>query len=537
MADIAIGPAGAEKVQAGSTTGTLKRSLGLSSVVVFTVASVSLAYGGAFPYSSATGVWPGANLFGVITVAVGIGLLFAYVYSAMGAAVPHFGADYLVASRVLPPPLAFASSWSMVLFLGLLGGSLIASIPSQWLPTGLRLLSTITGREEILLPIAWLTSSSGIATLGSVAVVVLFLLMVLPPRVTQRVLLVGVILAVLAWGVIYFQFGMANAAQFPEKWDGIYGEGSFLDHLLRARQGGLMMDYSMNRTLMAGLTLGLWIVFGHTNVVMFSREVRSPEKNLLRGISLGLLIIWLVLGIGALLIQRVIPLEWLAAESMLYQSGVTEALPFVLVYGAVLNPNPILTGLVSIAWIFSVLNMAHTVLYTANSELVAWAEDLVIPKEVAFIHPVLNSPLIALLLVCILAVIGVIDTSLHGDLLMRYNPLYIMAFVLIIPTLGITLMPFLRRDMFENAPGFVRAKIGPLPLITLAGLVALVYLGWSVWMNASLRNFGGIGAPTITMFGLMFGSGIIWFIGRMALLHSRKEDISKLFKGIPRTDL
>jgi hypothetical protein len=35
----------------------------------------------------------------------------------------------------------------------------------------------------------------------------------------------------------------------------------------------------------------------------------------------------------------------------------------------------------------------------------------------------------------------------------------------------------------------------------------------------------------------MFGSGIIWFIGRMALLHSRKEDISKLFKEIPRTDL
>lgn len=530
MAEIAIGTASAEIAQGGKAS----RSLGLLAVTVFTVSSVSLAYAGFFPFSYAAGMFPGANLFGIVTVAVGVGLLFAYIYAAIGAAVPRFGADYLVASRVLPPPLAFASSWSMVVYFGLLGGSLVASIPSQWLPMFLGMLSGLTGREELAAPIPWLTAPSGIAATGTVCVVILFLFMMMPPRVTQRVLLVGLVLTILAWAVIYFQFGFAASADFPAMWDTFFGSGSFFEHLNRAHQQGMVADYSFQRTLLAGLTLGLWIIFGHTNVVVFSREVRNPEKNLLRGIGLGLLIFWLVLGIGTLLVQRVIPLEWLAAESTLMQSGALDAQPWIMLYGMVLNPNPLFTGIIGIGWVFSILNLAHTVLYSANSEIVAWAQDQVMPKEIAFIHPVLNSPLIALLLVCILAILGVVDASLYGDLLMRYNPLYMMAFVLVLPTLGMALMPFLRRDLFEKAPAFVRAKIGPLPLVTLAGVVGVAYLGWSVWMNSALRIFGGLSTPTIIVFLLMFGSGILWFLGRMALLHNSKVNISTLFKDIPQ---
>ncbi len=533
MAEIAIGPAGTENVQSESRTFKVSRSLGLSSVVVFTVASISLAYGGAFPFSSVAGVWPGANLFIVITLAMGIGLLFAYIYAAIGASIPHFGADYLIASRVLPPPLAFASSWTMVIFYGVLGGSIIASIPSRWLPTSLRLLSTLTGREELLSPIAWINSANGIATLGSLAVVVLFLLMMLPPRVTQRVLLAGLLLSLVGWGIIYYQFGFATSADFPAAWDKIHGSGSFLDHLQRGREAGMSADYGLERTLIAGLTLGLWIIFGHTNVVMFSRQVRSPEKNLFRGISLGLLIFWLVVGAGVFLVQRVIPLEWLAAESTLYLSGAADANPWLILYGAVLNPSPLLIGFVSAAWIFSILNMALTILYTATRELIAWAEDEVIPGDVAFIHPVLNSPLIALLLVCIAAVFGVVKAALDGGLLQNFVPVYIMAFVVILPTLAIALMPFLRRDIFEQAPGFVRIKIGPLPLITLIGLLGIGYLGWSIWMNSALKISGGMDFQTLGAIGLLFGSGIVWFVGRMALLHRRGKNISTMFKNVP----
>ena len=534
MAEIAIGPAGAENVQAGSKTFKVTRSLGLSSVIVFTVASISLAYGGSFPFTTVAGVWPGANLFGVITLAMGIGLLFAYIYAAIGASIPHFGADYLVASRVLPPPLAFASSWAMALFYAVLGGSIIASIPSRWLPVSLQLMSTLTGREEMLSPIAWVSSANGIATLGSFAVAVLFLLMMLPPRITHRVLLAGLVLCLLGWVIIYFQFGFATSADFLTGWDKIYGSGSFMNQLQLGRETGMFADYSIERTLMAGLTLGLWIIFGHTNVVLFSREVRNPEKNLFRGMSLGMLIFWLVVGLGVMLVQRVIPLEWLAAQSTLFLSGAADAHPWIFVYSAVLNPIPLLVGFVIAAWIFSILNMALTLLYTANNALIAWAEDNVIPREVAFIHPVLNSPLIALLLTCTVAVFAVVKAALQGGLMQNFVPVYMVAFLLIVPTLAISLMPFLRRDIFERAPGFVRAKIGPLPLITLAGLLGIGYLGWNIWMNSASRISGGIDMQTLRTIGLLFGSGLLWFFGRMALLHNQKVDISKMFKEVPQ---
>ena len=533
MAEIAIGPAGAENVQSGSKTFKGTRSLGLSSVIIFTVASINLAYGGTFPFTSAAGVWPGANLFVVITLAAGVGLLFAYLYAAIGACIPHFGADYLVASRVLPPPLAFASSWAMALFYAILGGSIIASIPSRWLPVGLNLLSTLTGREELLSPVAWVSSANGIATLGSLAVVLLFLLMMLPPRITHQVLLAGLVLCLLGWVIIYIQFGVATSADFLTGWDKFYGGGSFMSQLDLGRQTGMIVDYGMERTLMAGLTLGLWITFGQTNVVLFSREVRSPEKNLFRGMSLGLLIFWLVVGLGVLLVQRVIPLEWLAAQSILFQSGGSDANPWLFVYSAVLNPIPLLVGFVIAAWIFSILNMALTLLYSANSALIAWAEDNVIPREVAYIHPALNSPLVALFLICTVAVVAVVKAALQGGLMQNFVPVYMVAFLLIIPTLAIALMPFLRRDIFAQAPGFVRVKIGPLPLITLIGLLGIGYLGWNIWMNSASRVSGGIDLQTLGTIGMLFGSGLLWFFGRMALLHNRKVDISKMFKEVP----
>lgn len=536
MAEFAIGQAGTENVQSGSKAFKVARSLSLPSVIVFTVASISLAYGGSFPFTSVAGIWPGANLFIVITLAMGIGLLFAYIYAAIGASIPHFGADYVVASRVLPPPLAFASSWAMALFYAVLGGSIIASIPSRWLPVSLRLLSTLSGREELLAPIAWVSSANGIATLGSFAVAVLFLLMMLPPRITHRVLLAGLVLCLMGWVVIYFQFGFTTSADFVAGWDKIYGSDSFMNVLQRGREMGVIAEYGMERTLMAGLTLGLWIVFGHTNVVLFSREVRSPEKNLFRGMSLGLLVFWLVVGLGVMLVQRVIPLEWLAAQSNLFLSGAADANPWLFVYSAVLNPNPLLVGFVCAAWIFSIFNMALTLLYTANSALIAWAEDDVIPREVAFIHPVLNSPLIALLLVCIVAVVAVVKAAMQGGLMENFFPVYMIAFVLIIPTLAISLMPFLRRDIFEQAPGFVRVKIGPLPVITLAGLLGTGYLGWNIWMNSVSHISGGVNLQNLGTIGLLFGSGLLWFFGRMALLHNRKVDISKLFKRVPQDE-
>jgi len=66
-----------------------------------------------------------------LTVAMILCLFHAYTYSVIGATMPRSAADYTMASRTLSAPLAFAASWTLVIFSAMVAGSLIAWIPRR----------------------------------------------------------------------------------------------------------------------------------------------------------------------------------------------------------------------------------------------------------------------------------------------------------------------------------------------------------------------------------------------------------------------
>src|SRR5512146_2793711 len=134
MAEMAVQPAAGEAERLSRKSIPLAREIGFWAVAVFAFSSMGLGGGGLLPFSTFAGMWPGANLAGAIAVGVVVLLIYAYVFAVIGAVAPHYGADYVVASRVISPPLAFASSLALVLFLSLTGGVIITHAAQNIIP-------------------------------------------------------------------------------------------------------------------------------------------------------------------------------------------------------------------------------------------------------------------------------------------------------------------------------------------------------------------------------------------------------------------
>jgi amino acid transporter len=230
-------------------------------------------------------------------------------------------------------------------------------------------------------------------------------------------------------------------------------------------------------------------------------------------------------------------LEWIAAESYLSNAGITEAtpMPWITFYAAILKPSAVLIWIVAIAWIYTLINLAQTYFFYCSRIIFAWSFDRLIPEKVCYIHPTLRSPIVAISIITIIAEIGIIDAGLGGVMGAQLNFVFFAVCTQLVPCFAITLFPFLKPDLFENASAFVRRKIGKVPVITLVGSVTLAYQLWMLIASFLFPAVGGrIGFGTLGTLAAFIISGIIvFYIARAYRLKKEGIDINWTFQSIP----
>jgi amino acid transporter len=537
-----VAPAGSgeRKLYARKSSGLI-RTIGVFGAMVFGVHCISLSSSGLIPYSWIAGVWPGSSIIGVLTVAMIFCLFHAYTYAAIGATMPRSAADYTLGSRVLSAPLAFAASWTLVIFSAMVAGSLIAWIPLVAVPTLTRSMGIIFANEGLVNLAGWSGSPVGIVVIGTVCTILTFALMILPTRTIVRILEVGFFLGLLAWAILYFQLGTAPAGAFPAAWDKFMGEGSYAGRIALAQSNGMVINPNVGIMTLAGLIMGFWVFYGYYIPTFFAGEVKQAETTLLAGSWASLISTWAIFVVGALLLQRLVPLEWIAAESFLSQTpaaGVT-AMPYITFYAAILRPSFILVLIVAVVWIYTLINLAQTYFFYCSRIVFAWSFDRLIPERICWIHPKLRSPIWAILIIALIAEIGVIDSSgllwAGGVMGAQLNFVFFAVCTMFVPVTAITLFPFLKKDLFENASAMVRRKIGPLPVITLVGGITLTYMIWMVVASFIFPAVGGgiNSTKLLVLAGLVISGLIVFYVARWYRLKNEGIDINWTFQSIP----
>lgn len=515
----------------------LVRTIGVFGAMVFGVHCISLSSSGLIPFSWVAGVWPGSSIIGVLTVAMILCLFHAYTYSVIGATMPRSAADYTLGSRTLSAPLAFAASWTLVIFSAMVAGSLIAWIPKTALPVLFRTMGIIFNNPGFLSFADWCVTTTGIIVIGIICAAITFVTMVLPTKTIVQILEVGFFLGLIAWAIIYYQLVTAGSGAFPEAWDKFMGAGSYQSRIALAEANGMVTNPNVAMMTLAGLIMGFWIFYGYYIPTFFAGEVKQAEKTLLAGSWASLLVTWAIFVVGALLLQRLVPLEWIAAESYLSNAGVGDAnpMPWITFYAAILKPSFILIWIVAIAWVYTLINLAQTYFFYCSRIIFAWSFDRLIPEKVCYIHPKLRSPIVAISIITVIAVIGVIDAATGGVMGAQLNFVFFAVCTQLVPVTAITLFPFLKPDLFENSSAFVRRKIGKVPVITIIGGITLSYLLWMIIAAFLYPAVGGrIGSGTLMTLAIFVISGlIVFYVARWYRMSKEGVDINWTFKSVP----
>jgi APA family basic amino acid/polyamine antiporter len=528
------------KLYARKSSG-LVRTIGVFGAMVFGVHCISLSSSGLIPFSWVAGVWPGSSIIGVLTVAMFFCLFHAYTYSVIGATMPRSAADYTLGSRVLSAPLAFAASWTLVIFSAMVAGSLIAWIPKTALPVLFRTMGIVLNNPGMVEFAGWSVTPAGIAIIGLICTVITFVTMIMPTKTILRILEVGFFLGLLAWAILYFQLASGTADKFQAAWDTFMGSGSYASRVQLAKDNGMVTNPNAAMMTLAGLIMGFWIFYGYYIPTFFAGEVKQADNTLLAGSWASLLVTWAIFVVAALLLQRLTPLEWIAAESYLSNAGIADAnpMPWITFYAAILKPNFILLWIVAFAWVFTLINLAQTYFFYCSRIVFAWSFDRIIPEGVCYIHPKLRSPIVAILIITIIAFVGVLDASglfWPGSVMgAQLNFVFFAVCTQLVPVLAVTLFPYLKTDLFENASAFVRRKFLGIPLITIVGGITMLYLLWMIIASFLYPAVGGrIGSGTLgTLAGFVISGIIVFYVARWYRLKKEGIDINWTFKSIP----
>jgi APA family basic amino acid/polyamine antiporter len=532
--------ASGKKLYARKSSG-LVRTIGVFGAMVFGIHCISLSSSGLIPFSWVAGVWPGSSIIGVLTVAMFFCLFHAYTYAVIGATMPRSAADYTLASRTLSAPLAFAASWTLVIFSAMVAGSLIAWIPKTALPVLFKTMGIVMANKGFVDFGNWSSTAAGIVIIGTICTIITFILMIQPTRTILRVLEVGFFLGLLAWVVLYFQLGTAAKEAFPAAWDKFMGAGSYAARIDLAKANGMVVNPNVGVMTLAGLIMGFWIFYGYYIPTFFAGEVKQAESTLITGSWASLIVTWAIFVVAAILLQRLVPLEWIAAESYLSNAGITSAnpMPWITFYAAILNPNIVMLLIVAIAWVYTLINLAQTYFFYCSRIIFAWSFDRLIPEKVSYIHPTLNSPIIAILIITLIAEIGVLDASgwLWAGSVMgaQLNFVFFAACTMLVPVLAITLFPYTKPDLFENASAFVKRKIGNVPLITIVGAITFVFLLWLILASFLYPAVGGmIGVSTLgTLAGFIISGLVVFYAARAYRMSKEGIDINWTFQSVP----
>lgn len=512
----------------------LPRWMGWMGVLVFSLAALGLSRASNLILEIVPGRWPGIDLSVVVAIALGFGLLFTVTFSSIGGLIRRPAADYVLASRVVHPALGFVSSWVFAITLSMFAGNVAGSIARQTLPNLLKTLGTVFGIQD-LLPLADTSMSAQVAILiGTIVILVSFLILIMPPRTASWLLRIGLILALISWIALVFMLISGQGSSFTTRYDQVFGSGTYALHVERAYQYGLESEpLAFRFVLMVGLLASFYLFFGAGLPTLVSSEAHRPSKTLLPGSIFALLLAGGMTVATVLVLQQVVPVQFLSAQSYLTQKEIEVtglALSWLPFYAAVIRPSLPLIALVGVAWIYLLFLMVLVLIYSVSRIILAWARDGVIPAAVNYVHPRQKTPLLAVFIAAAAAQIGLIDAVQGGRIFSEMQFAVFLSSSQLIPVIGLLLYP-LRGNKAAGANHLsTRAYI----LLAPVALATLAYLFWSIAAVVVYPyQIQGIRPSTFTLLGLCFLSGLVWYLLRWAVLRRKGISLSETFRSMP----
>lgn len=483
--------------------------------------------------------FPNANL--VTTVGIGflINVAVGYVYWMLSSAMPRSGGDYVFLGRIFHPSVGLGTNLVFTVVFISWTGLFCWYVAAVGIPMVFASYSVAGGGSTAL---TWATtlasSTTDIFAVAFVILVAVVLISLLPTKWVFRTTVGIFVLTAIIYVIMMVLMLTTSQSAFASHWNA--ANPASQSYASIASQGSALDGITATGTFL-GIVYTMLSFIGYANSSYFAGEIRgSPTRT--QGIAIfGAPLIFAGL-IGALYAATYYSFgrDFLVGVSLgaIYNGTVSipgGVVPSPLFLAAYVVNNPLLAAFLTFGLVLTFFGFALIYFIVPTRNLFAWSFDRVLP---AFFTRVSRGgvPFVAVITLGVAAFISLwaaTYTTLFNYL--TYSNFGFWLAVGIVCLAG-ALFPFLRKQLFAQAPRIVRAKVGPIPVLTIVGVAGWL-AAWFVSYAASTIQYLGISGPYpysyLLFLPLVLVAGFVLYWVAYAIQKHRGVPIDLIAKELP----
>jgi len=431
--------------------------------------------------------FPGTDLI-LAMVSAGIFNFFVLLtWGVLGSAMPRSGGSYVYNSRIIHPVVGLVFS--------LLEGGVVAISWTYFIPPayvaqiGMPLIYTLMGWSGG----GWYPTPIGIFVTASVVNVLAFVVALFGLKVYNKVQKVCFVIAMAGVTLAFLLLSTQTHASLVALWNNAAAATNSYtwDGLINAvNSQGAAIGYAIPTTWSpwASILVVQQLIVGSVSTAyytsMIGGEVKRPERNLMLGYELAVLLTIVFFVWAAVVYEQIIgigmthalayatlgpPLQGLQASNMPAGSTTNMYLASLVTSNVALK---FLVGFQFIVFAFLWIPMNY---FAFSRQLFAWGMDQLAPKWFSDISSRWSSPYKLLVLCFVLGELGIAIYALNPTLLSVIGIIILQCLVWGLGGIACMILPFVGKvkHLWQACP--YKWKIGWVPVATIAGAIALFY--------------------------------------------------------------
>jgi amino acid transporter len=507
--------------------------------LVFTITQFAWFYGNTL----------GASLAPTLLLAAVPFIFLMLSYWAIGVLMPRTGNDYVWVGRVLHPSIGFVWGLLYVLIVFLAAFIGAGTGPLSFAVSSVVSVAGLLANSSSLASLGnFLGGAVGTLELSILVTVIVAAFTIFGSKLIKAFLYTTWVFAIVGMIIMWYILAGTSNATFVSNWNALIAAGNpqfTYAGLQSAAATAAPFTYAVGfGGIVAALPLAFLFLFGGNYTNAFAGEIKNVRKSLPIALFLSL-----ILGLGywiltSTLTVNTVGFNWITTVGHGWVTGGSSPgtssypLPYQptqpLLLAVAAYPNTVLIYIMFITYIIGSLGPVFAYFWIPSKYLFAWSFDRVIPSKFADVSSKFHTPWVAVLATLIIGIIGEYVYSILG-----YSSYFSMGTILwglsyTIPGIALTVFPFVKKDLFAGAPGWLGRKVGGIPLLTIVGLITTLgfgyvgYIGFtSVVVNSVPVNITGATVALVIVLGFAIFYASRWYHKREGL------DVSMALREIP----
>jgi basic amino acid/polyamine antiporter, APA family len=516
----------------------LVREFRPTDVFVFNTLGYALGLVLAVVPSFMAGLWPEQNVLLVVTIGTVLTISNAAMYGYLAGVMPRSGGDYVYLSRVVHPAAGFTANWGFTWsqFLGL--GLYSAFTVNFGIAIAFATLGNAIGNDTL---VDWSVDVSGdwpVFLIGTGILVLVLAVLSLNTRIVRNIFMIGFIPALLGTFVTLGVLFTTSKEEFVAKFNAFMAEraeGQTYQGLVdQASQAGFSAGDATFLGALLALPVGYWIYIGFTYSAYIGGEVKQASRTQPRMILATLAFAFLVYLLAFWRYYDVVGQDFTNSVVYLGDDAGLPVSPVLNFFVGIMTGSTVLNVIMGISFILWHVLLLFVIAMICTRNIFAWSFEGLAPRQLATVGERTHAPWVAAILISAIAVILLalyVFTSFF-TIVVNYIVIFSVAFWM--ASFAAILLPYRRRDLFEQAPEAVKRRIGGIPVMTLLGVGNLILFTLILIASFDTPAFSGptSGRAIAFVVGIYVAGVVLYFIAR-EIQRRRGVNLDLLYKEIP----